>query len=105
MPARALRISSVQDDLITVLSAEDPELLRFARRPRRTYYDLKRRIQRMALERGKTDIAIRFRRGERTVALRAAERDPELMAPIPWSTRKFLRFRPVPIDLRRECSW
>ena len=33
------------------------------------------------------------------------ERDPELMAPVPWWQRKWLKFRPVPIAERRECSW
>ncbi len=78
---------------------------KLARRPRRTFFALQHIVQKMALEQGKTDIAISFRRGSRRVDLRNAERDPELMARIPWLQRKFLRFRAVPISRRRECSW
>jgi hypothetical protein len=87
-----------------VLSAQDDELLRFARRPRRTFYDFKLRIQRMAAA-GKQEIVVSFRRGDEVVSLTAAERDPELMAPVPWWQRKWLKFRPVPIAAQRECSW
>ena len=105
MPATALRVASFQEDLVTILDAEDDGLRRFARRPRRTFFDLQRIVQKMALELGKTDIAIRFRRGDRTLDLRNAERDPELMARVPWLQRKLLRFRAVPISRRRECTW
>jgi hypothetical protein len=104
MPGRALRVAGFQEDLVTLLSAEDAELLRFARRPRRTFYDFKLRIQRMAAA-GKRAIAVSYRRGGEPTTLAAAERDPELMAPVPWWQRKWLRFRPVPIAERRECSW
>ena len=105
MPATALRVASYQEDLVTILAVEDDGLRRFARRPRRTFFDLQRIVQKMALEQGKTDIAISFRRGGRRVVLRNAERDPELMARNPWLQRKLLRFRAVPISRRRECSW
>ncbi len=105
MPATALRVASYQEDLVTILAVEDHGLRRFARRPRRTFFDLQRIVQKMALEQGKTDIAISFRRGGRRVVLRNAERDPDLMAGNPWLERKLLRFRAVPISRRRECSW
>ena len=105
MPATALRVASYQEDLVTILAVEDHGLRRFARRPRRTFFDLQRIVQKMALEQGKTDIAISFRRGGRRVDLRNAERDPDLMARIPWLQRKLLRFRAVPISRRRECTW
>ena len=105
MPATALRVASYQEDLVTILAVEDDGLRRFARRPRRTFFDLQRIVQKMALEQGKTDIAISFRRGGRRVDLRNAERDPDLMARNPWLQRKLLRFRAVPISRRRECSW
>ncbi len=104
MPNRALRIAGFQEDLVTVLSAQDEELLRFARRPRRTFYDFRLRIQRMAAA-GKRDIAVSYRRGGELTSLSAAERDPELMAPVPLWQRKWLKFRPVPIASQRECSW
>ena len=104
MPSRALRVADFQEDLVTVLSAQDEELLRFARRPRRTFYDFKLRIQRMAAA-GKRDLAVSFRRGGEVRDLTAAEVDPELMAPVPWWQRKWLKFRPVPIAAKRECSW
>jgi len=104
MPSRALRVAGFQEDLVTVLRAEDEELLRYARRPRRTYYDFKLRIQRMAAA-GKRDLAVSFRRGGEVRNLTAAEVDPELMAPVPWWQRKWLKFRPVPIAAQRECSW
>jgi hypothetical protein len=97
-------VASFQEDLVTVLGAQDDELLRFARRPRRTFFDFRLRIQRMAAA-GKRDIAVSFRRGGEVRSLAAAERDPELMAPIPWWQRKWLKFRPVPIAAQRECSW
>ena len=105
MPATALRVASFQEDLVTILDVEDEGLKRFARRPRRTFFALQHIVQKMALEQGKTDIAISFRRGSRRVDLRNAEEDPELMARIPWLQRKLLRFRAVPISRRRECSW
>jgi hypothetical protein len=104
MPNRALRIAGFQEDLVTVRSAQDEELLRFARRPRRTFYDFKMRIQRMAA-RGKRDIAVSYRRGSEVHALARAETDPELMQPVPWWQRKWLKFRPVPISTQRECAW
>ena len=54
---------------------------------------------------GKQDIAVSFRRGGEPITLAAAERDPELMAKVAWWQRKWLKFRPVPIAERRECSW
>jgi len=104
MPSRALRIAGFQEDLVTVRSAEDEELLRFARRPRRTFYDFKMRIQRMAAA-GKHEIAVSYRRGDQVTTLARAETDPELMKPVPWWQRKWLKFRPVPITTQRECSW
>jgi len=104
MPSRALRIAGFQEDLVTLRSAEDEALLRFARRPRRTFYDFKMRIQRMAAD-GKRDIFVSFRRGGELRTLANAETDPELMEPVPWWQRKWLKFRPVPISTRRECSW
>ena len=104
MPSRALRVAGFQEDLVTILSAQDPELRRFARRPRRTFYDLRLRIQRMAAA-GKRDIALSFRRGGEVTSLARAESDPELMEPVPWWQRKWLKFRPVPISTQRECSW
>jgi hypothetical protein len=104
MPARALRVAGFQEDLVTLLGAQDEELLRFSRRPRRTYYDFRMRIQRMAAA-GKRDIAVSFRRGGQVQQLERAEADPDLMAPAPWWERKWLKFRPVPISTRRECSW
>ncbi len=104
MPSRALRIAGFQEDLVTVRSAQDEELLRFARRPRRTFYDFRMRIQRMAAA-GKRDIAVSYRRGSQLHALARAETDPELMEPVPWWQRKWLKFRPVPISTQRECSW
>ena len=104
MPSRALRIAGFQEDLITMLSAQDEELRRFARRPRRTFYDLKRRIQRMAAA-GKREIALSYRRGDQVYVLERAETDPELMQPVPWWERKWLKFRPVPISAQRECAW
>jgi hypothetical protein len=104
MPSRALRIAGFQEDLITMLSARDEELLRFARRPRRTFYDLRLRIQRMAAA-GKREIALSYRRGGEVYALERAETDPELMRPVPWWQRKWLKFRPVPISAQRECAW
>jgi hypothetical protein len=105
MPATALRVASFQEDLVTILDVDDEGLKRFARRPRRTFFALQHIVQKMALEQGKTDIAISFRRGSRRVDLRNAEEDPELMARIPWLQRKLLRFRAVPISRRRECTW
>lgn len=104
MPSRALRIAGFQEDLVTVRTAQDEELLRFARRPRRTFYDFKMRIQRMAAA-GKHDIAVSYRRGSQVHALARAETDPELMEPVPWWQRKWLKFRPVPISTQRECGW
>jgi hypothetical protein len=104
MPNRALRIADFQEDLVTVRSAQDEELLRFARRPRRTFYDFKMRIQRMAAA-GKREIAVSYRRGSQVHALTRAETDPELMQPVPWWQRKWLKFRPVPISTQRECAW
>jgi hypothetical protein len=104
MPDRALRVAGFQEDLVTVLDARDEELRRFARRPRRTFYDFKRRIQRMAAQ-DRHDIAVAFRRGTTARRLERAEADPELMAPIPWWQRKWLKFRPVPISTQRECAW
>jgi hypothetical protein len=104
MPNRALRIAGFQEDLVTLRSAQDEELLRFARRPRRTFYDFKMRIQRMAAA-GKHDIAVSYRRGSEVHALARAETDPELMEPVPWWQRKWLKFRPVPISTQRECAW
>jgi hypothetical protein len=48
---------------------------------------------------------VSYRRGGEVRELEAAERDPELMAPVPWWQRKWLKFRPVPIASERECSW
>ena len=104
MPDRALRVADFQEDLVTLLDAQDEELLRFARRPRRTFYDFSLRIQRMAAA-GKRDIAVSYRRGGEVRTLAAAERDPELMTPPRWWQRKWLKFRPVPIASQRECSW
>jgi hypothetical protein len=104
MPSRALRIAGFQEDLVTLRSAQDEELLRFARRPRRTFYDFKMRIQRMAAA-GKHEIAVSYRRGSQVHALVRAETDPELMEPVPWWQRKWLKFRPVPISTQRECAW
>jgi len=104
MPDRALRLAGFQEDLVTLLDAQDDELRRFARRPRRTFYDFKLRIQRMAAA-GKRDIAVSYRRGGEVRTLAAAERDPELMEAPPWWQRKWLKFRPVPIASERECSW
>jgi len=104
MPSRALRIAGFQEDLVTVRLAKDEELIRFARRPRRTFYDLKMRIQRMAAS-GKHDIFVSYRRGSEVKTLTHAETDPELMEPVPWWQRKWLKFRPVPITTQRECSW
>jgi hypothetical protein len=104
MPSRALRIAGFQEDLVTVRSAQDEELLRFARRPRRTFYDFKMRIQRMAAA-GKRDIFVSYRRGSEVITLARAETDPELMQPVPWWQRKWLKFRPVSITTQRECSW
>jgi hypothetical protein len=104
MPSRALRIAGFQEDLVTMRSAQDEELLRFSRRPRRAFYDLKMRIQRMAAA-GKRDIAVSYRRGSEVHALARAETDPELMEPVPWWQRKWLKFRPVPISTQRECAW
>ena len=104
MPNTALRIADFQEDLVTVRSAEDDELRRFARRPRRTFYDFKMRIQRMAAA-GKRDIVVSFRRGSELTTLARAETDPELMEPVPWWQRKWMKFRPVPIATQRECSW
>jgi hypothetical protein len=104
MPSRALRIAGFQEDLVTVRSAQDEELLRFARRPRRTFYDFKMRIQRMAAA-GKREIAVSYRRGSEVRTLARAEQDPELMQAVPWWQRKWLKFRPVPITTQRECSW
>jgi len=104
MPSHALRVAGFQEDLVTVIRAEDAELLQFARRPRRTFYDFKLRIQRMAAA-GKRDIAVSFRRGAEVRNLTAAEADRELMAPVPWWQRKWLKFRPVPVAAQRECSW
>jgi hypothetical protein len=104
MPDRALRVAGFQEDLVTIFDAKDEELRRFARRPRRTFYDFKTRIQRMAAA-GKRGIEVSFRRGEEVRTLTHAEADPELMAPAPWWQRKWLKFRPVPISTQRECSW
>jgi hypothetical protein len=105
VPSGALRIAGYQDDLIVILDTDDEELDRFAKRGRRrVFYSFKGRIQSMAA-RGKTDIAVTWRRGDQTVSVASAERHPELAAPIPWYERKFLRFRPGPIGARRSCSW
>jgi hypothetical protein len=104
MPPRALRIAGFQEDLITLRSAQDEELRRFARRPRRTFFDLQQRIQRMSAA-GKRDIALSYRRGNQVYTLERAETDPELMRRAPWWQRKWLKFRPVPISTQRECAW
>jgi hypothetical protein len=104
MPSRALRVADFQEDLVVVLSSNDEDMLRFARRPRRTYYDFRRHVQRLA-GLGRHDVAVRFRRGGEVVERARAETDPELMAPVPWWQRKWLKFRPVSIAAKRECSW
>jgi hypothetical protein len=104
VPATALRVASWQEDLVTVIEAEDEELRRFARRPRRTFYDFARRIQKLARE-GKTGIRVTYRRGGERIALTHAERDAALMRRFPWWQRKWLRFRPVSRAPRQECSW
>jgi hypothetical protein len=97
MPGRALRIAGFQEDLVTVRSAEDEELIRFARRPRRTFYDFKMRIQRMAAS-GKHDIVVSYRRGSEVRTLARAEADPELMQPVPW----WQRAAEVPAPVARQ---
>ena len=54
---------------------------------------------------GKRGIAVSYRRGSEVHTLTHAETDPELMQPIPWWQRKWLKFRPVPIATQRRCSW
>jgi hypothetical protein len=105
MPATGLRVASWQEDLVRVIDAEDEDLRRFARRPHRTFYDLQRRIQKLAREQGKTGIRVSYRRGGARVSLMHAERDAELMRAIPWWQRKWLRFRPISLAPRQKCSW
>ncbi len=55
------------------------------------------------LSRSPATIELEFERDGQTRRVTHAERDPELMADIPWFARKLLKFRPVPIA--GECAW
>ena len=104
MPTEALRIASYQDDLVEIEGASDPALRRWAREGSlRVYYDLQQQIQKMAAE-GKSDIEIRFLRGDRRYDLGNAERNPELSDRPSWLARKWLSFRAVPGE-RSDCRW
>ena len=104
MPTEALRIASYQDDLVEIEGASDPALRRWAREGSlRVYYDLQQQIQKMAAE-GKSDIAIRFLRGDRRYNLGNAEQNPELSDRPSWLARKWLSFRAVPGE-RSDCRW